>query len=104
MKACPAYGKTCRRCKRPNHMESVCQQKLRPKPPHKDNYNDNEGAILNSLCSTSYAITIDHHLYNQLNDCWIRRSSKPQPFITLTTTLCPKDYESFSITPPMRKT
>ena len=45
-------------------------------------------------------MTIDHHLYNPLNDCWICQSSKPQPFITLTTTLCPKDYESFGITPP----
>ena len=100
MKACPAYGKTCGHCSRPNHVESVCQQKMRLKPPNKEDRSDIESAIFNSLCSTSYAITIDHHLYNQLNDCWIRQSSKPQLFITLTTTVCPKDYESFGITPP----
>jgi len=31
--ACPAYGKTCRRCKGKNHFESVCQSKKAVKTP-----------------------------------------------------------------------
>ncbi|CAB4033724.1 Transposon Ty3-I Gag-Pol poly [Paramuricea clavata] len=99
--SCPAYGKTCGHCGRPNHIETVCLQKMKPKPPlpPKAN-NDQEGAIFESLCSTSCGISRDHHLYNQLNDCWVRQSSKPQPFITLATTVCPEDYKTFGMTPP----
>ncbi|CAB4041678.1 Hypothetical predicted protein, partial [Paramuricea clavata] len=81
--------------------KTVCLQKTKPKPPlpQKAN-NDQEGAIFDSLCSTSCGISIDHHLYNQLNDCWVRQSSKPQPFITLATTVCPEDYKTFGMTPP----
>ena len=32
---CPAYGKTCSKCKKPNHFASVCQQKGRSKAPRK---------------------------------------------------------------------
>jgi hypothetical protein len=79
--ACPAYGKTYGHCGRPNHIETVCMQKTKPKPPLPQKaHNDQEGAIFDSLCSTSCGVSIDHHLYNQLNDCWIRQSSlKPQP-------------------------
>ena len=99
---CPAYGKTCGHCGRPNHIEAVCQQKAKPKPPQaqKNNAPDTEGAIFDSLCCSSCPISIDHHLYNALNDCWVRQSSKPQPFITVTTTFCPEDYRALGATPP----
>ena len=99
---CPAYGKTCGHCGRPNHIEAVCQQKAKPKPPQaqKNNAPDTEGAIFDSLCYSSCPISIDHHLYNALNDCWVRQSSKPQPFITLTTTFCPEDYRALDATRP----
>ena len=79
--ACPAYGKTYGHCGRPNHIETVCMQKTKPKPPLPQKaHNDQEGAIFDSLCSTSCGVSIDHHLYNQLDDCWVRQSSlKPQP-------------------------
>ncbi len=100
--SCPAYGKTCGHCGRPNHIEAVCLQKKKPKPPppQHGHPNDQEGTIFNSLCSTSCPISIDHHLYNALNDCWVRQTSKPQPFITLTTSVYPEDYKTFGMNPP----
>ena len=40
--ACPAYGKTCGHCGRPNHIEAVCLQKKKPKPPQHEHPNDQE--------------------------------------------------------------
>ena len=34
------------------------------------------------------------HLYDHLNDKWIRQASKPQPYIQVRTTLCPEDYSA----------
>ena len=38
------------------------------------------------------SLRYDHHLYNHLNDRWIRQTSKRQSFLTLTTTTRPDDY------------
>jgi hypothetical protein len=54
---CPAFGKTCGHCGRPNHFDAVCQQKEKPKRPPKvtpiNPSADSEGAIFDSLCTTS---------------------------------------------------
>ena len=39
------------------------------------------------------------HLYNDLNDCWVRKKSQPQPLITLTATLHPNDYKALGFQP-----
>lgn len=64
----------------------------------------NEDAIFDSLCATSTDLTkptmvlLDHHTY-EIEDCWDRRSSNPQPFITVTASLHTEDYKRFDIFP-----
>ena len=38
------------------------------------------------------AIALDHHVYDQLSNMWLRRSSETQPFVMLTVTPARKDY------------
>ena len=104
-KECPAYGHKCQSCTRYHHLESVCRSKDKPKPRDKaasgQGTDDCEGAVFDALCSVTVtklhnkakAIALDHHVYDQLNDTWVRRASKPQPFVNLSITVCADDYE-----------
>ena len=81
---CPAYGKHCDHCGRANHFGAVCQAKSQPgkrrsTPPNVTTA-EAEGAVFDALCmvnnscqnQSAGAITLDHHLYSDLNDCWVR--------------------------------
>ncbi len=46
-----------------------------------------------------HTIALDHHVYSELNDCWIRQPSKPQPYVTLTVTCQPEDYVALGFEP-----
>ncbi|KAK3752546.1 hypothetical protein QZH41_003484, partial [Actinostola sp. cb2023] len=108
---CPAYGKTCDHCGLANHFAAVCQAKSQPgKRPSNFTSPSNlvtEGAIFDTLCTVTNssqdqsvgAITLDHHLYNHLNDCWVRKTSQPQPFLTLTASIYPDDYTALGFKP-----
>ena len=51
--------------------------------------------ILSSSPSAQHSkqsVILDHHLYNQLTDTWVKQASKSQPFINVATTLSPTDY------------
>ena len=108
---CPAYGLTCRHCGRDNHLEHMCRSKGTAKADRPGKVGEHESAIFDSLCEVTAtgrrnnkkSIALDHHLYNQLSDTWVRRPSKPQPFIKLSTTALRGDYEhlgfSLSATP-----
>ncbi|XP_028517124.1 uncharacterized protein LOC114575796, partial [Exaiptasia diaphana] len=106
---CPAFGTTCQLCGRQNHFATVCKIKNKPlqlRPPIPDGKGrQTEGAIFDNLCSvtsgnhTVYGIVLDHHLYNNMNDCWIRRASKPQPHISLNATIHPQDYAALGYKP-----
>lgn len=37
---------------------------------------------------------MDHHLYDHLSDTWIKKRSKPQPFINLIIKLLPEDHKA----------
>ena len=80
---CPAYRKHCDHCGRANHFGAVCQAKSQPgkqrfTPPNVTTA-EAEGAVFDALCivnnscqnQSAGAITLDHHLYNDLNDCWV---------------------------------
>ena len=82
---CQAYGKHCDHCGRANHFGAVCQAKSQPgkrqsTPPNVATA-EAAGAVFNALCignnscqhqsASASAITLDHHLYNDLNDCWV---------------------------------
>ena len=99
---CPAYGKRCDHCNRPNHFATVCRSKTLTPTNSRTGDDANEGAIFDSLCSTTSphhnnhksSIALDHHLYNHLRDQWVRQPSKSQPFLTLTATAHPDDYQA----------
>lgn len=106
-KDCPAYGKTCSACKRLNHFATVCRSK--DKIVSADG---GAGAVFHDmaqespyehLCAISNthvrSIVLDHHLYNHLEERWTRKPSKPQPFITLTASICRDDYRCFGLEP-----
>ena len=107
---CPAYGKHCDHCGHANHFGAVSQAKSpgkqRPTPPNATTA-EAEGAVFDALCmvnnsgqhQSACALTLDHHLYNDLNDCWVRKKSQPQPLITLTATLHPNDYKALGFQP-----
>ena len=108
---CPAYGNICQLCGRANHLEATCQSKDRPinRKPSSTNGTSRqaENASFEALCylsssskdQSTHGILLDHHLYNHLNDRWIRRASRTQPFITLKTTIHPDDYIAFGHKP-----
>ena len=108
---CPAYRKTCDHCGRANHFAAVCQAKSQPgkrQPTLPSGASaDAEGAIFDTLCTattssrdqSASAISLDHHLYNHLNDYWVRKTLQPQPFLTLTATIHPDDYTALRFKP-----
>ena len=80
----------------------MCRSKSNSSAPRKDD----EGAIFDELCTLSYTVTskngrkhivLDHHIYNQLSDCWIRSASKPQPYVSLTVRCENEDYKSLGL-------
>ena len=101
-KECLAYGHVCTHCGIEHHLETMC----RSKDKHKvlkgvQRTDDNsEGAIFTSLCVIAATgkykgkrtLPLDHHLYNQLSDTWMKQASKPQPFIRLTVDALHEDY------------
>ena len=108
-KECPAFGQTCHSCNKMNHFEAMCRgQKAN------NAKSEVEGAVFDTLCAaTNYdmnydkrVINLDHHLYNQLSDSWVRQTSRPQPFIDITVRVDRDDYKHFGfdslLTPKLR--
>ena len=92
-KECPAYGHRCKNCERDNHFESVCRQKVKSNE-------ETESAVFDSLlvCAATVSregqksIHLDHHLYSQMSDTWVKRQSQPQPFISIVVKVVEDDY------------
>ncbi|XP_061178429.1 uncharacterized protein LOC133187074 [Saccostrea echinata] len=101
---CPAYGHKCEHCNKDHHLETVCRSKHKENlPTASPNTHNYESGVFESLCVLSDAacnhpsnktIAIDHHLYDQLSDTWIRKRSKPQPFINVIIKLLPEDHKA----------
>ena len=61
---------------------------------------EHEDTVFNTLCSATSAhsianrcsISLDHHLYNNICDQWLQRSSQQQPFIKMKLAIHPDDY------------
>ena len=83
--------------------EAVCCSGKR-KNPHTDPSNSAtiaaEGVFVDALCAATSlsrsprrnSITLDHHLYHHLSDCWVQQSSQPKLFVTLIAMAHPDDY------------
>ena len=116
---CPTYGHKCEQCGKEHHLESVCRSKDKakttwnarpPKPDHQKSATfdtRHDDSVFNSLYTltdsiskqhSQKSIAIDHHLYDQLIDTWIRKYSYPQLFIKLTARVLPDDYAAFGFT------
>lgn len=83
------------------------QAEKQPPDPSGSSHGEAEGAVFITLCTAtsldqdrvSNIISLDHHLYNHLSNRWVRKASKPQPFITLTTTVNPAHYTALGYKP-----
>ena len=97
-KECAAYGHTCQHCEKEHHFESMCRSKGKQKPKTQETAKTNEdaGATFDGLCSVNtysrHSMNLDHHLYDHLNDRWIRRASLPQPYIKVKIQALRQDY------------
>ena len=103
--ACPAYATKCTKCGKNNHYTSLCLSSV-PKPF----VQEESGAIFDHLCATSSHIAaasghkhttskrnpliLSHHLFDDIQQSWMRRSSQPQPFIDLQITSSFNDYDT----------
>ena len=47
---------------------------------------------------TRRILNLDHHLYDNLCDRWVRQLSKPQPFICVSASVNPQDYNKLGFT------
>jgi hypothetical protein len=82
----------------------MCRSKDKPKrraPCHAG-----KDAVFDALCSTTGTsqsprsqVLLDHHLYDNLNNRWTKQPSRSQPFINLTATIYPDDYQALGFQP-----
>ena len=93
---CPAYESKCKGCNKNNHYKSMCKSSDNPI------IQDESGAVFDNLCSSSHnmiaasdhnqssanhpTLRLSHHLYDEIQQSWTRRSSQPQPYIDLHIT------------------
>ena len=74
-----------------------------PSPPARTDTLKAPSSTVYAACSgdhaATYGIALDHHLYNNMNDCWVRRASKPQPHISLNVSIHPQDHEALGYKP-----
>ena len=103
--ACPAYATKCTKCGKNNHYTSLCLSSTA-----KPTVQEESGAVFDHLCATSSHITaasghkqsttkrnpliLSHHLFDDIQQSWTRRSSQPQPFIDLQITSSRNDYDT----------
>ena len=82
-RSCPAYGHTCSRCGVKHHMASVCRS--RKTEPNDDTTNSSFLCTVfqNGAEYTNDKIMLDHHVYDNLNDAWVKATSKPHPFVSV---------------------
>ena len=111
-KSCTAFDHSCVHCGRRNHFDSMCRNKDNPRRPRPSRNptgtmdNDEEGAVFDALCTISTfgqhkgrrSINLDHHLYDNLCDRWVRQASKPQPFVQVNVAIHQTDYKDFGFT------
>jgi len=107
---CKAFLHTCKYCRNKGHFDKMCRSKPGDDQAH------NEGAVYDMLCMVdtkhqrkrqplrssrnSTPMKLAHHVFNDIQDCWERRNSDPQPSISLTLQLDSDAYTSLGYKPP----
>ena len=98
---CPAFGKRCGKCKIVNHIERACLGKAYARRPTEtaETSDEQSGAfelctMVNGLIADINAITLDHHLYDNLCDRWNKRASDPQPYVRVHIGAFEEDYRA----------
>ena len=99
---CPAFGTKCNRCDKDHHFEMMCKSKHGVRPAKDTGHED---AIFDTLCEITSAdstksTTLDHHIFDKFTKEWLRRQSKPQPYIRLQMSIRREDYDHFEF--PLR--
>ncbi len=93
---CPAFGTKCSRCDKDHHFEKMCRSK-HPRPTKGAEQGD---AIFDTLCGITSAdstksTTLDHHVFDKVTKEWLRKQSKPQPYVRLQMGIRWEDYDHF---------
>ena len=111
---CPASGKRCPNCGKIGHFGTVCRSRPPQQVPSasaitnefgdEQPTEDIEGAIF-QLCTLNVnqwrptpGVAIGHHLYDNLQETWVKQRSKPQPTFTLDAEISSKDFEALGST------
>ena len=102
-KECSAFGTKCNYCNKDHHFEKVCKGKRSQKKPTKDA--DHEDMISESLCevtttSDTKATNLAHHIFDKFTKEWLKKQSKPQPYVRLQMSIQREDYDHFGF--PLR--
>ena len=111
-KQCPAFGKICSKCGIPNHLAQLCRRRLqfskstanKSSPIENMDEMTNECPVWEELCGVQCTedikvscSVIAHHIFEGRNKGWIKKQSKPQPFIQLTASINIEDYKDFGV-------
>ncbi len=99
---CPAYGKKCLGCSRDNHFQQMCRGRKPVSGSTNTDACDQQTEALVELCATSAighdaaerTLTLDHYLYDNLCNRWLKQSSRPQPFLNLKLSVAKEDYHA----------
>ena len=109
-KSCSAFDHKCIHCGLRNHFDHMCRKKEQSKTSksltNTTDIDECEGAVFDTLCAVSTfgqhkgrrTLNLDHHLYDNLCDRWVRQPSKPQPFIRVKACVDPQDYDKLGFT------
>ena len=99
---CPAFGKVCSNCGKENHLAKVCRSiAVQEVNHHVEKGGEEPVSYGNTLFDYTCTLTtiqenridtIDHHVYDQPTESWVRRKSAPQPFIQLRAEVNKIDY------------
>ena len=79
---CPAFGKTCQSCGRPNHTAQMCWQTT-----------EQESAI-QEVVSDMTEGTLPHQTWDQTSQTWAQRRSPPQPTLNVAISTHRADFQT----------
>ena len=92
---CKAFGCTCGKCGKANHTDKVCKSKPSPAQVTDNAIFDNICDITNHGASRPHMM--NHHVFDNTKERWVKRQSLPQPSRRLVAKLLPSDYDSLKI-------